>query len=59
MNDETLVVVMIESPQGVANCEEIAAVKGVDAFIGTNDLCSRWASRANSTTRAWPRPTRR
>src|SRR5204863_7907136 len=40
VNDETLVVVMIESPQGVAQCEEIAAVKGVDALlIGTNDLC--------------------
>jgi 2-keto-3-deoxy-L-rhamnonate aldolase RhmA len=40
VNEETLVVVMIESPQGVANCEEIAAVKGVDALlIGTNDLC--------------------
>jgi 2-keto-3-deoxy-L-rhamnonate aldolase RhmA len=40
VNEETLVVVMIESPQGVANCEEIAAVPGVDALlIGTNDLC--------------------
>ncbi len=40
VNEETLVVVMIESPQGVAACEEIAAVKGVDALlIGTNDLC--------------------
>jgi len=40
VNDETLVVVMIESPQGVASCEEIAAVPGVDALlIGTNDLC--------------------
>ena len=40
VNDETLVVVMIESPQGVANCEEIAAVPGIDALlIGTNDLC--------------------
>ena len=40
VNDETLVVVMIESPQGVANAEAIAAVKGVDALlIGTNDLC--------------------
>jgi 2-keto-3-deoxy-L-rhamnonate aldolase RhmA len=39
-NEETLVVVMIESPQGVANADEIAAVKGVDALlIGTNDLC--------------------
>src|SRR5436190_5769265 len=40
VNDETLVVVMIESPQGVANCEEIVAVRGIDALlIGTNDLC--------------------
>jgi len=37
---ETLVVVMIESPRGVENCEEIAAVPGVDALlVGTNDLC--------------------
>ena len=40
VNEETLVVVMIESPQAVAQCDEIAAVKGVDALlIGTNDLC--------------------
>jgi 2-keto-3-deoxy-L-rhamnonate aldolase RhmA len=40
MNEETLVVVMIESPQAVNNADEIAAVKGVDALlIGTNDLC--------------------
>jgi len=40
VNEETLVVAMIESPQAVANCEEIAAVKGIDALlIGTNDLC--------------------
>jgi len=40
VNEETLVVVMIESPEGVKNCEEIAAVKGVDALlIGTNDFC--------------------
>ena len=40
VNEETLVVVMIESPQGVTNCEEIAAVPGVDALlIGTNDFC--------------------
>lgn len=40
VNEETLVVVMIESPRGVANCEEIAAVRGVDALlVGTNDLC--------------------
>ena len=40
VNEETLVVVMLESPQGIAHCEEIAAVKGIDALlIGTNDLC--------------------
>jgi 2-keto-3-deoxy-L-rhamnonate aldolase RhmA len=40
VNEETLVVVMIESPRGVANCEEIASVAGIDALlIGTNDLC--------------------
>jgi 4-hydroxy-2-oxoheptanedioate aldolase len=40
VNEETMVVVMIESPQGVANADEIAATKGVDALlIGTNDLC--------------------
>ena len=40
VNEETLVVVMIESPQGLENCEAIAAVPGIDALlIGTNDLC--------------------
>jgi 2-keto-3-deoxy-L-rhamnonate aldolase RhmA len=40
VNEETLVVVMIESPQGVENAEAIAAVPGIDALlIGTNDFC--------------------
>jgi 2-keto-3-deoxy-L-rhamnonate aldolase RhmA len=40
VDEETLVVVMIESPAGVANCEAIAATPGIDALlIGTNDLC--------------------
>lgn len=40
VDEETLVVVMIESPAGVANAGEIASVPGVDALlIGTNDLC--------------------
>ena len=40
VNEETLVVVMLESPQAIQNCEAIAAVKGIDALlIGTNDLC--------------------
>jgi len=40
VNHETLVVVMLESPKGIENCEAIAAVPGIDALlIGTNDLC--------------------
>jgi 2-keto-3-deoxy-L-rhamnonate aldolase RhmA len=40
VNEETLVVAMIESPEGVKNCEEIASVPGIDALlIGTNDFC--------------------
>ena len=40
VNEETLVVVMLESPRGIENCEAIAAVAGIDALlIGTNDLC--------------------
>ena len=40
VNEETLVVVMLESPQAIAKCDEIAAVPGIDALlIGTNDLC--------------------
>ncbi len=40
VNEETMVVVMIETPQAVANADEIASVPGVDALlIGTNDLC--------------------
>lgn len=38
-NRETFLVVQIETPQAVANIEEIAAVKGVDGlFIGPGDL---------------------
>ena len=41
LNDETLLIVMIETPQGVANADAIAAVPGVDMLlIGSNDLCT-------------------
>lgn len=46
INDNMLVVVMIETLEGVANADEIAAVHGVDAVImGNNDLSnfSGWA----------------
>lgn len=38
-NDGVVLVVMIETPEGVRNAAEIAAVDGVDAvFVGPNDL---------------------
>jgi 2-keto-3-deoxy-L-rhamnonate aldolase RhmA len=41
VNDNMLVTVMIETLEGVANAEEIAATKGVDVVIlGNNDLSS-------------------
>ena len=40
-NDTTLCVAMIETPQGVANADAIAAVPGIDILlIGSNDLCT-------------------
>jgi len=40
-NDNMLVVVMIESPTGVANAYDIASVPGIDVvIIGNNDLSS-------------------
>ena len=39
INAATLVVVMLETPEAIANAEAIAAVPGIDALlIGTNDL---------------------
>lgn len=41
VNDVTLVVVMLETPEAIARADAIAAVKGVDVvLIGTNDLCA-------------------
>jgi 2-keto-3-deoxy-L-rhamnonate aldolase RhmA len=38
-NDETLVVVMIETKEGIRNIDEIFSVEGVDAcFVGPSDL---------------------
>jgi 4-hydroxy-2-oxoheptanedioate aldolase len=40
LNEATLLVAMIETPEAVANAEKIAAVPGLDVLlIGTNDLC--------------------
>jgi 2-keto-3-deoxy-L-rhamnonate aldolase RhmA len=41
LNERTLIVAMLESEDGIANAESIAAVPGVDMLlIGTNDLCA-------------------
>ena len=41
VNAQTLVIVMVETPQAIANVEAIAAVPGIDSvLIGTNDLCA-------------------
>src|SRR5262245_6530830 len=38
-NDNMLVVIMIETPEGVANAEKIAAVPGIDViFAASTDL---------------------
>lgn len=40
LNAGTLVVAMMETPQAIANADEIAAVPGIDVLLmGTNDLC--------------------
>ncbi len=41
VNEETLVIVMVETPKAIANADAIAQVEGVDGLlIGTNDLCA-------------------
>jgi 4-hydroxy-2-oxoheptanedioate aldolase len=41
-NDEVLVVLQTESPEGVKNAEEIYSLPGVDAiFVGPNDLTAQ------------------
>jgi 2-keto-3-deoxy-L-rhamnonate aldolase RhmA len=41
LNASTILVCMIETPEGVENAQAIAAVPGVDVLlIGSNDLCT-------------------
>lgn len=41
LDEDTLLIVMLETPAGIANAEAIAAVEGIDMLlIGTNDLCT-------------------
>src|SRR5262245_8345137 len=40
-NAATVLIVMLETPEGIANADAIAAVPGVDVLlIGSNDLCT-------------------
>ena len=49
LNATNLVVVMLETPQAIANADEIAAVSGVDVLlIGTNDLCAEMGIHGDS-----------
>jgi 2-keto-3-deoxy-L-rhamnonate aldolase RhmA len=41
LNADTLVIAMLETPEGIASAETIAAVDGIDLLlIGSNDLCT-------------------
>lgn len=40
-NEQTLLIAMLETPEGIANAGAIAAVPGIDCLlIGSNDLCT-------------------
>jgi len=41
LNDQTLLIAMLETPEAIENANEIASVRGVDVLlIGSNDLCT-------------------
>ena len=40
-NAATLLIAMLETPEGIANADAIAALAGIDVLlIGSNDLCT-------------------
>jgi 4-hydroxy-2-oxoheptanedioate aldolase len=50
-NEDTLVLAMIETPEGIANAEEIAAVPGIDGlYIGPADLAIALGGTLNDPT---------
>ena len=57
INEATLLVLMIESPEAVESIEAIAAVPGFDVLlVGTNDFASRWGFPVSpSIPRSWRR----
>jgi 2-keto-3-deoxy-L-rhamnonate aldolase RhmA len=41
LNGQTLLIVMLETPEGIKNADDIASVPGIDVLlIGSNDLCT-------------------
>ncbi len=53
INDNMLVVIMIETPTGVANAYDIASVPGVDVvIIGNNDL-SQFSGYSQNSDKYW------
>ena len=47
-NENTILIAQIESPEGVANIDDILAVEGIDiAFMGPNDLCNNLGVTGN------------
>ena len=56
-NDEILVVVQAESPEGVANAEAILSVPGIDAVSSDRTTCwPRWDRRRDGERQAGVRP---
>ena len=59
-NEETLVVMMIETPEAVKNAAEIAAVEGVDVLlVGGSDLSTTMGISGRSPTRTSSKPSTR
>jgi 2-keto-3-deoxy-L-rhamnonate aldolase RhmA len=58
VNEETLVVVMLETPQAIDNADAIAQVPGLDVLlVGFNDPALKWVSLATSMPR-WRRTSK-
>jgi 2-keto-3-deoxy-L-rhamnonate aldolase RhmA len=51
LNEQTLLMAMIETPEAVENADAIAAVDGIDVLhVGASDCRPRWAFPANTRT---------
>ena len=60
LNEQTLLIAMLETPEAIENADAIAAIDGIDMLhIGSSDLSPRWASPANTSMLAYAKPMRR